>query len=174
MDSKQLHIAAYSDTPTKDYGFLGVFSSDTVPIKSLTTFPYTVIINTDESGKPGKHWIAMHKDIMQKGWYFDSFGAPPKLPEFLAIMDSCSDWSYNSVQIQSGLSTVCGQYCLFFITHCARGYSMEEIVRALYHEDDTMVNDAIVNEFVKERFDLGALPVVDYPFLISQVAKIPA
>jgi hypothetical protein len=173
MNSKQLYNAAHFDGVTKDYGFLGVFSPDTVPVRALTSFPYTLIVNTEDSTRPGAHWVSIHKDIMQNGWYFDSYGGPPKLDEFLAVMDSCKDWTYNTHRLQSNVSTVCGQYCLFFITHSARGYGLEEIVHLLDQDNDKMVNDAIVNEYIKDRFDFPNLPVVDYPFLFSQIANLP-
>ena len=172
MNSKEIYNAALSDNFVKDYGFLGVYALDKVPVRAITSYPYTVIINTDDSTQPGSHWVAIHKDIMQRGYYFDSFGFPPKLDDLLATMDSCADWTYNSFRLQSYASTVCGQYCLFFVTHIARGYDMEHIVHVLNQDSDKMVNDAMVNQYIKDKFDFNSLPIIDYPFLLSQTAKV--
>lgn len=170
MNSDELLRAAMSDNVTKNYGFLGVFSPDTLPVRSMIKDPLLLICNTEDSDLPGQHWIAIHKDHRGHGFYFDSYGAPPKLPEFMAIMDSCHQWSYNKTQVQSLGSTTCGQYCLFFVTHCSRGYSLDNIVELLDQDDDKFVNDAIVNDFVKRNFDFD-FPLIDKPFLMKQIAK---
>ena len=48
--------------------FQGVFSADTLPRR-----PRLLVCNTDESTKPGQHWIAIHVDTDGRGEYFDSF-----------------------------------------------------------------------------------------------------
>lgn len=171
MDSRQLYRAAKSDKTLREYGFLGVFSPDTIPIKALTTSPCSLISNTQDSDKDGEHWVALTIDDNGRGWYFDSFGAPPKLEEFLSLLNSCSEWSYNTRPIQSLLSTTCGQYCLFYLLHSARGYGMDDIVDLLDQDDDQYVNDAIVNKFIKNYFNESELEVTDFPFVFSQAVK---
>ena len=51
--------------------FDGVFSADTLPSK-----PRLLVVNTDESHKPGRHWVCMWVND-GCGEYFDSFGEPP-------------------------------------------------------------------------------------------------
>lgn len=171
MDSLQLYKAAKSDKATKDYGFLGVFSPDTIPITSVTTSPCTFISNTQNSNQDGEHWVALHIDDCKRGWFFDSFGAPPKLDEFIAVLDHCQDWTYNRVCLQSLFSTACGQYCLFFIAHTARGFSMDHRVNLLDQDDDKLVNDAIVNSFVKHNFSIDDLHVIDFPFVFHKCQR---
>lgn len=172
MDTEQIWRAISSDSMSKEYGFLGVFSPDTLPIRACITEPCTLVCNTQDSKLPGQHWVAMHKDDAGHGWYFDSYGAPPKLPEFLALMDSCEIWDYNTKQLQSIGSTTCGQYCIFFITHCSRGYSFDAMIELLDHEDDLFVNDAMVNSFVVENFNLDSLKPTDTQFLVRQIGQI--
>lgn len=172
MDSKQLYNAAMSDPSIKDYGFLGVFSLDTLPVSAITHYPYTLIVNTANKDSPGDHWVAICKDICQNGWFFDSYGFAPKLDPFLTVMDSCFNWTFNNQGLQSNSTTVCGQYSLFFIAHCARGYTLQEIVELLYQDSDKVVNDAIVNAYVNETFDTETLPLIDFPFIFSQIARI--
>ena len=173
MNNKQLYNAAFSDKAIIDYGFLGVFSLDTLPVIAITSYPYTLIVNTANSSTGGEHWLAIGKDIMQNGWFFDSFGYPPKLDPLLAVMDSCHEWTFNSTPIQSHSTTVCGQYSLFFIDHFSKGYSLQEIVELLSQDDDRVVNDAIVNAYVNKTFDLETLPLIDFPFIFFQIAKMP-
>ena len=62
MNSDELLRAAMSDNVTKNYGFLGVFSPDTLPVRSMIKDPLLLICNTEDSDLPGQHWIAIHKD----------------------------------------------------------------------------------------------------------------
>ena len=172
MNNHQLYNAALSDQAIRDYGFLGVFSLDTLPVTAITSYPYTLIVNTANKNSAGEHWVAIHKDICQNGWFFDSYGIPPKLDQFLAVMDSCQYWNYNNTPLQSHSTTTCGQYCLFFIYHSARGYNLEEIAHLLNQDSDRIVNDAIVNSFVNDTFDIAQVPLIDFPFVFSQVSKM--
>ena len=62
----------------------------------------------------------------------------------------CGEWDFNDRKLQSDWSDVCGQYCIFFLSHRARGYSMNKIVQLF--DDNTMLNDAKVSHFVKSHF----------------------
>ena len=58
--------------------FLGVYAGDRVPKRQQ--MPCCYIINTDNSGEPGKHWIAIfEKSITDLGQniFFDSYGIVP-------------------------------------------------------------------------------------------------
>jgi len=50
--------------------FVGVFSADTLPSEH-----YLLVVNTDDSHKPGRHWVCMWVSD-GSGEYFDSFGEP--------------------------------------------------------------------------------------------------
>ena len=57
-----------------DDKFLGCFPHDMLP-PFPKQFPRSLIINTDDSSKPGDHWVGLvlNKD---KCFYFDSYGLP--------------------------------------------------------------------------------------------------
>jgi hypothetical protein len=75
-------------------------------------------------------------------YYRDSFG------DFL---DKHSyGWDFNRRKLQSTWSDVCGQYCIFYLSHRARGQSMNTIVQLF--DNNTMLNDAKVFQFVKNHF----------------------
>ena len=80
--------------------FPGVFSVDTPPDK-----PRILVANTDESTKPGKHWIAIFVDEIGRREYFDSLGREPK-GTFKRLMDEhCSAGTCNRRQLQSIISS---------------------------------------------------------------------
>jgi hypothetical protein len=59
-------------------------------------------------------------------------------------------WDFNKRKLQSAWSDVCGQYCIFYLSHRARGFSLSRIVHLF--NSDTISNDAKVSTFVKRHF----------------------
>ena len=120
------------------YTFQGVYSADTLPDQ-----PRLLVCNTDESTKPGQHWIAIHVDTDGHGEYFDSFGRAPD-KHFEAYMNKhCTRWPFNKRQLQSIISSFCGYYCCML--RCRR-VDMTRIV-AMF-TTDTGFNDTIAHSFV--------------------------
>ena len=86
--------------------------------------------NTDPSTEPGTHWVAFYFPSEEKGESFDSYGQPPEqyrdlFRDFLEPYE----WQFNTRKLQSAWSDVCGQYCIFYLSHRARGLSMNKIVQ---------------------------------------------
>ena len=81
----------------------------------VETYPFALVCNTHNADQPGEHWVAMYVD--EVGDYFDPYGQEPQHVEFANYMNEhCSEWSANNRTLQSPLSTVCGQYCVVFLT----------------------------------------------------------
>ena len=110
--------------------------------------------NTDPSSKPGTHWVvAFYFPSKERGEFFDSYGHPPNYynDSFKNFLDTHShEWSFNNRKLQSGWSDVCGQYCIFYLSHRARGQSMKKIVQLF--GNNTEQNDSKVAWFVKTHF----------------------
>lgn len=121
--------------------FQGVYSADTLP-----DHPSLLVCNTDESTKPGQHWIAIHVDAYGRGEYFDSFGRAPT-KDFEAYMNKhCNIWTFNKKQLQSVISSFCGYYCCMYVMLKCRRVDMTRIV-AMF-TTDTGFNDTIAHRFV--------------------------
>ncbi|KAJ8023215.1 hypothetical protein HOLleu_35549 [Holothuria leucospilota] len=149
-----------------------VFPSDCLPSMVMKP-PWCLLANTDRKEEPGSHWVAIYADG-ESIEFFDSFGRPPEacafdFGKFLKRYASKSPLKINDKQIQNIFSTVCGQYCLFFLLHRVRGMSMSSIVNLFTKRYD--VNDELVNEFIERRYDID-LPVIDNEYIASQVAKV--
>jgi hypothetical protein len=134
MNTYQLwHILEYQDLCTWSQS-IGVYSSDNIPKpKDKKNF---FIINLDPASEPGSHWIALY--IYQhgnkyKGEVFDSFGEPIRVQRILEYLrQTCgNDWIYNAEKFQRAESTVCGHYCIYFITQRCRGITLLEILNKL-------------------------------------------
>src|SRR5437764_6258581 len=97
--------------------FLGVFPINHIP-HSLAPRPSGLIINLDESYKPGSHWVAIYFSIQGPAHYFDPFGAPPP-NHIVTFLDrnSKSGWLFNASKFQGELSYLCGYYCVMFIKY---------------------------------------------------------
>ena len=156
MNTIQITRALKQD-PMTSKTFYGVFPSDKLP-QTIEKYPCGIVANTDPSDKPGEHWIAMfisieQKGSLKKGSFFDSLG---KLPEFYGtsftnfLNKHCNEWGFNSRKLQSDWSAVCGEYCLFYLYQRSRGHSLNKIVRVF--NNNTLINDAMVSQFVKNHF----------------------
>jgi hypothetical protein len=176
MDSKQIYtILQQDERVTKDLNFLGVYPIDMIPVTSLLQYPCCLVVNTKPKNNPGEHWVCLVKTEQNIGCYFDSFGyGPTNLPEIGVVLDSCDHWTFNDVRLQSAASTVCGQYCIFFLTHFARGLSTEHIVQLIDDVGDSFANDALVYNYIRNKYDwakIQDIPIVDFPFVFQQIAK---
>ena len=151
MNTAQIAYALEQD-PKTSKKFCGVFPSDKLP-QTIDNYPCGFVANTDPRTKPGLHWVSVYLSSPGKGSWFDSYG---KRPEFYGttftdfLEKHCDEWDVNDRKLQSDWSDVCGQYCIFFLSHRARGYSMKKIVQLF--GKDTVLNDSKVLWFVKTHF----------------------
>ena len=75
----------------------------------------------------------------------------------------------NPVPLQSPLSAVCGQYCIYYLYNRARGIDMSSIL--LDFGCDVDYNDQVVYEFVENRYDIEGLKLLDTDGLLTQLSK---
>ena len=140
MNTLQLKRALERNTFTKKI-FGGVFAADELP--KVITSPCGFVANTDPSTEPGTNWVAFYFPSREKGEFFDSYGYPPEHYGF----ESYKIETWNKYKLQSSWSNVCGQYCIFYLYHKSRGYSMSKIVNLF--TDDTSINDRNVLVMLK-------------------------
>lgn len=127
--------------PVRTYG---VYPSDQIP--KVWMKPAALVVNTEDHTKPGSHWIAMFVDKNGKGYYFDSFGRGPHIPEHIArLRKNCKHFRWNTKKLQSEDSDVCGQFCIMFIHYLANGFGMHEFNQLF--TSDLKKNDKIAREF---------------------------
>jgi len=138
-------------------------------IPKFDGFPDSFILNLDPHDLPGSHWIAVFINHEKIGEFFDSYGNKPK-DELLSnyLTKNCQDWEHNEKSLQSPYSSVCGQYCLYFLCHKVRGETMKDILRNF--GDDSEENDILVSNWVNETFDLNT-DVYDLEFMFNQICR---
>ena len=128
-------------------------------------------MNTDPSGEPGSHWVAVHIDGENHGDYFDSYGRQPQTSSLVSLLKkTCSCWAYNEQQVQSAFSSVCGQYCVYFLLQrTLYNTPMTEIV-AKFSKEDYEENDEVVTEWVNENFELNT-ETYNVDFFVKQICR---
>lgn len=152
MDTAQLETILSTDKITR-LQFRGVFPSDRLPHR-LTHYPSAFVANVDPSSQPGSHWIAFYFDGKQQGEFWDSYGQPPEIysSDIVDFLNNNSKrWTKNNRMLQSLDSNVCGQFCIYYLVHRCRGFSMNSIV-SRFDKKNTRLNDAIVFEFVHRHY----------------------
>ena len=142
--------------------FLGVFPRD----KLIQFGDGALVVNTDPSTKPGEHWIAV---FVKNGSaeYFDSYGSDT--PKWLKRNWKNVTWTSNPIPLQSPLSAVCGQYCIYYLLHRVRGNDMNSLL--LNFTSDVDFNDRMVYDFIAERYDFEDMKLLDTSGIISQLAR---
>ena len=118
----------------------------------INKYPNSFVVNTAPMKLPGIHWIAIYFNEQMKGEFFDSYGRPIHYNKhFLDFMNrNAVEWEHNKIQLQSAFSTVCGQYCIYFLYHRCRKRSMPTIVNSF--ANDKLRNDQLVYDFVRRKY----------------------
>ena len=149
MNTAQITHALEQD-PVTSKKFCGVFPSDKLP-QTINRYLCGFVANTDPSSEPGTHWVAFYFPSEEKGELFDSYGhAPEHYRKSFGDFLKSHTWDFNRRKLQSAWSDVCGQYCIFYLSHRARGQSMSNIVHLF--NNDAILNDTKVSQFVKSHF----------------------
>jgi hypothetical protein len=162
MNTAQIKSALQTHPITRPI-FRGVFASDGLPT-ALASLPGAFVINTDPSNMPGMHWVAVFSDKEDEIEIFDSFG---KDFSFYGLKPLSRRVIKQTEQLQSSDSTVCGQYCLFFLLRRASGETYKQIIQLF--TENKVSNDKMVCQYINHFFELST-KVHDDKFL-KQVAK---
>jgi len=175
MNNLQIYKILKHDPKVQEANFLGVFPINLIPLAAMD-YPCCLIVNDKPHTHPGGHWIAIFKTADNKGFYFDSYGYPPSnMKEVATVLSTCETWEFNQTPLQTPYSAVCGQYCIFFLTHMAKGYTMANISYLLNDCGDTFSNDAFIFNYIREKYSvfesIKSLDVVDFPFMFQQISS---
>lgn len=127
---------------------LGVFAEDNFPF-DLTAIPAGFISNTEQASKPGLHWVSFYVNSYGQGFFFDSFGrSPPDISsrfyEFFVYNKMPLIW--NTKILQDSRTSVCGFYCIFFLSMISRECEFSSIVDIF--SSNNLCNDMFVFEVI--------------------------
>ena len=152
MNTAEILCSVLCD-PLMNSRVLGVYSADSLPIRVNKT---GLVVNTDDSNKAGKHWIAFYFADHGVIEVFDSYGNPAEIynkyfTDYLRNNAVCV--KYNKTKLQSSFSDVCGQYCLYFLMNRIRNISLDDIVSNFKNIPN---NDAYVAKSIASAFPFCA------------------
>ena len=104
-----------------------------------------MIINTQPSGHPGEHWVAL-VITETKCYYFDSF-AVPIIPANIRmyLQPYYENITYLDIQIQDITSNYCGAYCVSFVLHVRDDAGYEQFI-VHYFSENLLQNDEILKQ----------------------------
>ena len=148
MDAKQLKKICSLDIDIEKY-FLGVFPVDKLP--KHVPYPSCLIANTQPSSDPGEHWVAIYIDPVGKATHFCSYGKEPGPVICKWLNEHTNQWVATTRRIQGGISTTCGQYCLFYLHFRCRSMPVHVIISLF--SSDFRENDCIVTAFINSLYD---------------------
>ena len=151
MNTSQLECCIKCDEVLSAH-VVGVYASDTLPIHG-TNQSYGLIVNTDKSTSPGRHWCAIYNDGHGHIEFFDSYGRSPGYNSVYIsrwINQRAKTLEFNRKKLQSDHSTVCGLYCILYLHQRLNGTLMNEFLASLSATPD--VNDEYVESIVTFAF----------------------
>lgn len=121
--------------------YTNVYAANRLP--NSISLPCGIVVNTDPDYKEGSHWIAIFIDKFRNGEYFDSYGLPPFVAHHKRFLrTNCKTFVFNTQEMQSLNSDVCGQYCLLYLYFRAHGRSLVDFQRIFC--SDSIKNDSIL------------------------------
>ena len=123
------------------------FKSDLVmqPVEYNKGYIVNLANDKDEKGRQqeGTHWVAFVIRKYPNGkvapMYFDSFGcpAPQEITDYIEHFTKVHEVPYNTKDVQSLLSGICGYYCLAFLFFVLKWQGR---CGELYHDADTFID----------------------------------
>lgn len=149
-------------------GFLGVCARDKLKNIKLNRLPAAIIINTDRSDQPGKHWVAVYIDRIGNVEYFDSYGQSP-LREVYSKFRARKIARVITTPIQAAGSVVCGQYCIFFCHMRLHRRLPISTITQLLRKYNSFVTDNMINEYIRAHFRISTTAYD--PSIINQICS---
>ena len=128
--------------------FYGVYAADRMLDCGK---PGLYVLNTDNSGSPGTHWLLVYVTADCDGHVFDSFGFRGLYKSRNA--DSVHGKVFNQIDVplQSESNQTCGGYALYFARELAMGHTTKEML-SIFAMRNTMSNDCFVQSYLWTNF----------------------
>lgn len=116
---------------------------------------FFIILNFDNVGQSGIHWVALYNDINLKTcYYMDSFGELPNQLVYDKIINSGHKLYFNKIQFQAIESQMCGWFSMYFLYHMQQKKKdktslMSSYLKLFstkdYHSNDKRIKDLFKN-----------------------------
>ena len=142
----------FKDVPLSNFDLKAWCKSLKIPIKGIFSrneekplHHSPCIINLDDFGSMGTHWVCCWRAKNGEHEYFDSFGLPPPNEWELELKKlQKKTFLRNDNQLQWIGSVRCGYYCLLFLNERNKGKSFKNILAMFsgnVHENEQIVKN---------------------------------
>lgn len=134
LNTLQLRHALTENAETEPC-FRGIYPCDYLKNLNGQSTPELIIVNTDPSDKPGKHWLLFFFDRQTKTMeMFDSLGRTVEqysqsIQDYVAVR--ALKIKYVTERMQPPNSPLCGHYCLYYAYVRCSGQYMENIIKEM-------------------------------------------
>ena len=130
--------------------FLGVFARDELPVIEEIKYPSCFVLNNQNRGAVGEHWLAIYYNENKKAFFFDSYGLNPMFYSLTKYLrETSNSWTYNQKRIQ-GESQYCGYYCIFYLISICRN----ETIKFFKHFSKNLgQNDQILSDIFEKNYN---------------------
>ncbi len=105
------------------------------------------ILNMDEPGGAGSHWVLLSLMDPKVGVYFDSFGVPAPRSVVNCLRRHRGTSLRNLTQVQGISASSCGWWCVFVANELMRGRPFHEIVNDF--RDDRGQNESKLRKYFR-------------------------
>jgi hypothetical protein len=138
--------------------FSGVFSKNQLPNKIQDN--ENGVINLADSDNPGTHWVCYYnRSDLDYVLYFDSYGLPPPAEVESYLKSSRKQVQYNTSEIQTLDTVLCGVYCIYVIKELDKGRNYYDILFDKFDPYPTPDNENFIQSVAK-RYDLTSSDLV--------------
>ena len=113
--------------------------------------PSVYIVNTDNSGRPGQHWVLFYFPRRGPAEFFDSLAHTPESYRTRfrnVLIVNAPRYAYNNRQLQDVQSDSCGAFCLYYAIRRWKGASMKKILGSFHHQT-LRTNDRLVRRYLQ-------------------------
>ena len=112
----------------------------------LPQLPILLIVNTDSSNLPGKHWKAVYISSDKVGEVFDSLALLIGIYLQQWMNTFAKKWTSSKVTVQSPLSATYGAFTLYFVLNRLNMKSMKQCINIF--SKNLHANDVVMKTFV--------------------------
>jgi len=124
---------------------------------SIKSREFICIVNSDKCFEPGTHWLCFLKKRNENLQFFDSIGLPFEFygEDFVSFVTRVNlPVEYSSIRVQSSLSSLCGEYCLYFVLKRMEGLDFHSVLSTLsnsFHMNDVIVLQSLQKILKKDQ-----------------------
>jgi len=172
MNTRQIYNCLNSTFHGKRVSF-NVVPSDYLDTLVIPFYPMCLVVNTEDSSKPGAHWTAFFRqDSCSPIIFFCSYGLGLETygRHFIDFVTRLkTNVIQNKQSLQSIGSNVCGQYVIYFLTKMYHGCCLMSLYCNFTR--NPYLNDLKVKHFTRKR-RYGRFTYFSEPDCVNQCCKI--